>query len=199
MPPIELEIRAEIKASDFQKTLAKLRRVGKKIKSEKRLIFMGFGRVQRRKFDVKVRITKGEKFAEVVVKKGETHAASREEAVEKIPKKQFIGFVKMFALFGFWMKVGEREIHHFAFPKKAVVTLGRTGKICFVEIERMTTKAREKKDKQDLKAIAKELDLKIITAKQFYDLCDRMTKKNDWRFLGREKDYQKLARLLNKY
>lgn len=198
MPPIELELRCEIPYRQFTKVLNHLRRHGKFLKHTKRLSVMCFGKVGDNKLDVRIRTTK--QRAEVVMKKGHWHAHDRTEVIQKISPNQFLGMTRIFAELDFDMKVGERETYDFGFRPGIVITLGRGGKIVYLEVEKQTTSAKLPRDKKELTALARALNLPpFLSGQQFYALCHRLTKHVDWHFHNRPADYKKLARQLKKY
>lgn len=198
MPPIELELRCEIPIRQFNKTLNHLRRHGKFLKHTKRLSVMCFGKVGDNKLDVRIRTTK--QRAEVVMKKGHWHAHDRTEVIQKISPNQFLGMTKIFAELDFEMKVGEREAYDFSFRPETVITLARAGKIAYLEVEKQTTSVKLPRDKKELTALARNLNLPpFVSRKRFYTLCHRLTKHVDWNFHNRPADYRKLAHQLEKY
>lgn len=198
MPPIELELRCEIPYRQFTQTLNHLRRHGKFLKHTKRLSVMCFGKVGKHKLDVRIRITK--QRAEVVMKKGHWHAHNRTEVIQKISPNQFLGMTRIFAELDFDMKVGERETYDFGFPGGIDITLGRGGKIAYLEVEKQTISAKLPHDRRELTALARNLNLPpFLSGKQFYALCHRLTKLVDWHFHSHPADYHKLAGQLKKY
>lgn len=198
MPPIELELRCEIPYRQFTKVLNHLRRHGQFLKHTQRLSVMCFGKVGDNKLDVRIRTTK--QRAEVVMKKGHWHAHNRTEVIQRISPNQFLGMTRIFAELDFDMKVGERETYDFGFPGGIDITLGRGGKIVYLEVEKQTTSARLLRDKKELVALARALNLPpFLSSKQFYALCHRLTKHVDRYFHNKPADYRRLASQLKKY
>lgn len=193
---IELEIRAEIAKDDFAAVLNKLKARGKFRSKTKRLSVMFFGTVGDNTFDIRVRVTNGN--CEIVLKKGLWHAHNREETAQAINKDQFLGVVKIFSQFGFVVKVGERETHNFEFRDGIVLSLVRAGNISYLEIEKMSTREDEAEDIKELRKIAYELAVEIISGSEQLDaLCDRLSLTVDWDFSGSEADFERLKKAID--
>lgn len=195
---IELEFRAEIVKENFHKTLKKLKQQGRLLSRAKRLSVMYFGKIGKDEVDIRVRITNGD--AEVVVKKGGFHAHNRVEVSQRLEKDQFLGMTKIIAMLGFTdVKVGERETYNFDFGNGVIVSLGRGGDISYLEIEKMSTKKKQKQDIEELMNVIRNLDVQLIeTRQEFEELCLRLTETCDWRFDFSEVHYQKLQKLVEK-
>lgn len=196
---IELELRAEISKQSFIKVLNKFKKAGKLISKTKRLSVMYFGKIGKSNIDVRVRITNGK--SEVVVKRGDFHSHNRTEISQLINKSQFIGMVKLMTQLGFTdMKVGERETYNFDFRNGIIISLVKAGGISYVEVEKMTSKLKQKNDKNELVNLAQTLQINLFkNKKEFIDLCHRLTETCDWRFNNSSDNYRKLEHLLVKY
>ena len=83
-----------------------------------------------------------------------------------------MGIVRNFSLFDFKSKVTERENFDFSLPGGVCATLVKAGKICYAEFEKKSNKESLGKNKKDILAIMKQLDLVPIAKFQFYDLCE---------------------------
>lgn len=194
---IELELRAIIRKEDFDPLLEKLKKRGKLTSRTDRLSVMFYGICDKSIIDAKVRITNGK--SEVVIKKGDYHSHNRTEFSHPIPSGRFIETVRIFSQFGFGSKVFERENFNFRLPGKVTITLSKAGDYPYLEIEKMTDRKNENGDKQILEKIAGGLGVKIITdRKSYYDFCEMLTEKVDWRFHGTKKDFLKLENALKK-
>lgn len=111
-----------------------------------------------------------------------------------------LGMVRMFAQFGFATKVGEREMLNYALPGNTIVSLVSAGQIAYMELECMSSRDDLEQNKQKILAVAKQLELKLLTSKEeFYLLCDRLSEQVDWIFHADDKDYARLAELLKNY
>lgn len=195
---IELELRAEIKGSDFAKINKHLRKLGNLISETKRLSVMFFGQSGEHNFDIRVRVTNGK--AELVIKKGAFHAHDRTEIAQTINKEQFLGLAKVFSLLEFKAKVGERETLNYELPDGITASLVKAKSLAYLELEKMSSKHSLEINKQKLEAISGQLEVKIIqSSEEFNDLCSRLDKKSDWRFLGSSADFKKLSQLLKNY
>lgn len=195
---IELELRAAVKKEEYKKLLSKLRKSGTLLSHTRRLSVMFFGSFNNEQFDVRVRITDGK--AEVVIKKGEYHSHNRTENSQAITKEQLPGFAEIFSRFGFKSKVGERETCNFRLGRDITVSLVNSGKLAYIEIEKMTGKKHEEDDKLILEEVAENFGLRLIrTAEEFDTLCDKLTRQEDWAFTGSDKDVAKLKKSLKRY
>lgn len=191
---IELEIRAEVLKDNFDVTFNNLKRQGNLISETNRLSVMFFGQYNNNCLDIRIRTTNGE--SEVVIKKGEIHSQDRTEYSQKISNNQFIDMVKLMSQFGFKSKVGERKTFNFQFPNKIVISLVRVGDLSYLEIEKMADELSLKKDKSDLCALAKNLDVGIIKNREKFDnFCKRLNETVDWEFLNTDACYKKLETL----
>lgn len=195
---IELELRAEIEPSSFSAVLDELGRSGKAISRRKRLSAMFLGKISGQPFDIRVRIDDSHK-AEIVFKRGAFHSHKRIEHSEGIFKKQFLGIIKNFSLFGFKSKVTERENFNFLLPKGIFATLVRAGKICYVEFEKKSDKASLKRNRRAILVNMEEFNLVPIGEFQFKDLCGRLSRLSDWKLTGSARDFKRLRVLLRKY
>lgn len=195
---IELELRAKINKSSYNRIFKRLKREAKLISHTSRLAAMFFGKVNKNEFDIRIRITDGK--SEIVVKKGNLHAHNRTEAVCPINKSQFIQMVRLFDLFDFKAKVSERETYNFNLGNKIIFSLVKAGPFYYLEIEKMTSHKDLKKNKKILIDILKGYNIKPITRRKEYDdLCNKLTKHFDWEFKGSRQDYNKLKKLLSMY
>jgi uncharacterized protein YjbK len=192
---IELELRAIIKEEDFSEILKKLKSRGKLVSKTNRLTVAFYGMCEKNNFAISVRITDGK--SEVVIKKGDFHAHNRTEYSQKITNNKFIKMTRIFSQLDFYGKVFDRTTYNYRFPNSIMVSLVTVSDYSYIEIEKMTNKKNEKKVRLELTEIADELGLKIIdTKKAYYDYCNMLTEKVDWRFFGTKKDFAKLERIL---
>ncbi|MBU1906543.1 MAG: CYTH domain-containing protein [Candidatus Uhrbacteria bacterium] len=193
---IECEIRAEVRSKDFDKVLKDLKKQGKFAGKTERLSVMFFKCDKMGDYDLRVRITNGD--CEVVMKRGDHHAADRVETTQEIARDQFVGLARVFRQFE-WdsAKVGERTTYNFDFGDEVLVSLVRGGDICYLEIEKMTEPKNLKKTETKLEAIATELGVDLIrTRSEYYKLCQRFTDETDWQLEDKDGSYQKLAEQL---
>lgn len=196
---IELELRAEVSLNQLEKLLADLNKKNNLISHTKRLSAMFLGEVGKSKFDIRVRIDSNGK-SELVVKKGDYHAHDRTETSQEISKNQFMGMVKMFAMFDLQSKVTERENFLFDMGNDITMVLVKAGSIAYVEIEKMSHGKNIDKNKADLLSIIDGFKLKLINnGEEFNELCDRLTKYSDWIFDGSTKSVNKLEEMLKSY
>lgn len=194
---IELEFRSIIKKENFDSIFKKIKAHGKLVSTTERLSVMFFGTCEKDLFDIKVRIT--DKKSEVVIKKGDYHSHNRTEYAQNIPNDRFIDMVKIFSQFGFYTKVCERITYNFQFLNHILVSIVKADMHFYLEIEKMSDKKNEKKDKKELVEISKNLDIELIkTKKAYYDYCNMLTKTVDWEFYGTKNDFKKLKRVLKK-
>ena len=201
--PIELEIRAIITPKTIPPLRKKLLGLGfKSVSLARRTMVMSFGTVsahgldwdehKKDEIDVRCRITNGK--AEVVTKIGRTSAANRVEIGVPVSLDQMLGFSQLFGAMPLFTKVGSRQTENF---KKGTITISIVSsipsKLSYIEIERMTTREKEKKDLVVLRALAKDLGLTLIeTHQEYIDFCGLLTKKDDWRFEGTAADVKRL-------
>lgn len=192
---IELEIRAIVEKKDFGEILKKLKSLGKLASKTNRLTVAFYGTCEKKNFAISVRITDGK--SEVVIKKGDFHTHNRTEYSRKIPNGRFIEMVRILSQLDFYGKVFERTTYNYQFPGSITVSLVTVSDYSYIEIEKMTDKKNEKKVRLELAGIAGELGLKTIdTKKEYYDYCNMLTEKVDWRFFGTKKDFAKLEKQL---
>ncbi|MDD4477356.1 MAG: hypothetical protein PHY40_04385 [Patescibacteria group bacterium] len=195
---IEAEIRAEVLPKEYEKIKKNIEKIGITSSHTKRLSVMFFGEVGFKKFDIRVRITNGD--CEVVVKTGSFGSHNRVEISQNINREQFIGMVKIFAQFGFAMKIGEREVFNYSVHPDITVSLVSAGPIMYVEIEKMSDKNKIRKDVLFLRKIAKNIKLDILNSEEeFSELCQRLDEKVDQSFLGTIYDYKKLLKIYECY
>ncbi len=193
---IELELRAEISTQNKELFQNRLKDVGVLHSHTKRLSVMYFGKMGKKNFDIRVRVTNGE--CEVVVKLGSFGAHDRTEIVQKINPEEFLGMVKIFAQFDFMIEVGEREIFNYMLPDDIIVSLVSAGPISYIELEKMSSKAEVEKNNKLLNQWAKKLELQLLKSEEEFDsLCKRLAEKVDWPFHGTNKEYIKLKTLFN--
>lgn len=193
---IELELRAEVSRQEKKALIKVLNKEGTLHSQTKRLSAMCFGNLGPKKIDIRIRITNGE--CEIVIKSGSFGAYDRTEVAQKIEPNQFLGMIKIFAQFGFVMKIGERETLNYVLPGNIKVSLVSAGPIVYVELEKMSSKSDLKENNKQLREIASRLKLRLLNSeKEFNALCDRLSMKVDWSFCGAKEDYIKLSKLLN--
>lgn len=192
---IELEIRAIVEKKDFGKILKKLKDRGKLASKTNRLTVAFYGTCEKNNFAISIRITDGK--SEVVIKKGGFHTHNRTEYSQTIPNDRFIEMVRIFSQLDFYGKVFERTTYNYQFPRNITVSLVTASDYYYIEIERMTTRKDEKNIQLELMEVASGLGLQIInTKKAYYDYCDMLTEKVDWRFFGTKKDLLRLEKIL---
>lgn len=205
---IEAEIRAEIRYSDLsriQKTLNKKGFVP--TTSTKRTSVMFFGEVSQkgdgwnlhhsRVLDIRCRITNGS--AEVVTKIGQTHASDRKEITRNVTLAEMIDEACFLAHLGFFAKVGSKTTKNYTRGACTVSLVESPSRLAYAELEIMTTAKRAKTDLASLHALAKELHLEILSKKAFHELCNKLTKRDDWIFHGTSRDIQKLKREIHAF
>ncbi len=196
---IELELRAEITPNQLEELTADLNKKSKLIYHIRRLSVMFLGGIGQSKFDIRVRINSDGK-GELIAKKGDHHSHDRVEASQEISKGQFMGIVKILAMFGFQSKVTERENFVFDLGNDIKMSLVKAKSIAYVEIEKMSHKKNMEENKKELLNIANDFNLKIIdSAEEFDGLCDRLTNFSDWEFDGSLTHVEKLAETLKDY
>ncbi len=147
-------------------------------------------------FDLRVRITNGR--SEVVIKRGDHHAADRTETIQTIDPEQFVGLIRVFRQFP-WdsVKVGARTSYNFSFNEGILVSLVHAEDISYLEIEKMTEKKDLARTKIEVEQIAGKLGINPIRTKsEYYKLCQKFTDKTDWPLEDKEEHYDKLAKVL---
>lgn len=197
---IELELRGEIKIEDFNRILRLISRHGKFLSKTRRLSVMFFINKKDNSLDIRVRVTNGR--CEVVLKHGAYHAGDRIEVSQPIRPDQFMGMVRIFSnMHVSDCKVGEREIFNYGFPGGIVVSLVKARSIAYLELEKLTNRARLKNDTETVRGLAERFGFTLFKSdREFLDLCRRLTlKSGDWNFRDTPEHYRKLSRLLNKY
>lgn len=195
---IELEIRAEVPAQEREHLKMHLEKMGTFHSHTRRLSVMCFGNIGKKILDIRVRITNGE--CEVVVKSGPFGSHDRTEVAQKINVGDFLGMVKIFAQFGFDMKVGERENFNYVFPDDITASLVLAGPVSYIELEKMSSKIEAKRNIEKLRQYADQLGLQLLKSEEEFDeLCNRLSEKTDWRFRDTKEDYAKLEKALNRY
>lgn len=201
--PIELEIRGEISPKELLALRKKLLGLGYKPSSTtRRTMVMSFGTVsasglhwdekKKDEIDVRCRVTNGS--AEVVAKIGRTSAHNRVEVSVPVSVEEMLKFAQLFGAMPLFTKAGSRHTENF---KKGTITVSLVSsipsKLAYIEIERMTTRAKEAADLVVLRALAKELGVTLWeTHQQYLDFCNVLTKKDDWEFGGSAADVKKL-------
>lgn len=196
---IELELRAEVSLDQFDALLSDLKKKQKILSHTKRLSVMFLGAINQVNFDIRVRISSNGK-TELVIKKGDYHTHNRIEFSQEIKQDQFIGFVKIFSLFGFQAKVAERENFAFDLGDNIAMVLVKAGPIAYVEIEKMSNEKNIDENRDKLLRIVNSFNLKLIdNGDEFNELCDRLTRYCDWVFDGTASHIEKLETLLKAY
>ncbi len=198
MNNIECEIRAVVESKNFDSLLETLKSKGQYLNRTDRLSVMFFRRSNNGDYDLRVRVTNGE--YEVVLKRGDHHAADRVETEQTISADELVGMARVFRQFD-WdsAKVGERETHNLDFGNGVLVALVRAGNIAYLEIEKMTDEDTLKQTQIELEALAQDLGVELIkTRKEYYKLCQRFTNETDWLLEGTETDYKRLTEQLKK-
>jgi adenylate cyclase class IV len=148
--------------------------------------------------DVRCRVTNGK--AEIVTKIGRVSAANRVEVSVPVSIDDMLKFTRLFGAMPFLSKVGSRYTENF---KKGgtVVSLvaSHSKKLCYIEIERMTTREKEQADLVILHAVAKDLGVEIWNAhQQFLDFSTRLTEQEDWIFKGTADDVKRMKAEIKK-
>lgn len=204
---IEVELRGEIKSEDIPRMRRELTKRGFKLETKyRRIMVMNFGFVSSRGDKMKVgkpqwadlrcRMTNGK--GEIMCKIGEGHAHNRREISVPVSKKDFLHFAEMFGSMGFFTKVGTREAATYLKGPIQVALVNSPSGLAYFELEIMSDRKNEKKDIAKLRALAKELGLALVFGKKdFFAFCDKLTKRDDWRFTGTAKDLTRLAREIN--
>lgn len=208
MKSIEVEIRAEIKPHDVGRVEKKLKTLGFKIASTtNRTSVMSFGMTdaqgrgwnkhKKKDVDIRCRVTNGK--AEVVVKTGETHLSNRLELSSDVSMEQFYQFAAMVASTGLFTKVGSKMTKNYKKGSVVVSIVQSPSGITYVEIERMSTRVLEKKTLNQLQELANALELHVIESrKAFLELCERLTRIDDWEFNGTPQDLKRLKKEIEK-
>ncbi|OGY43952.1 MAG: hypothetical protein A2729_01355 [Candidatus Buchananbacteria bacterium RIFCSPHIGHO2_01_FULL_39_14] len=194
---IELELRAEVSLRRYKNLINQLAVLGKLHSQAKRLSVMYFGKINGKQIDLRVRVTNGN--CEVVVKSGPFGSPERIEISQKIKPEQFLGMVKIFEQFEFTTKVGERKILNYSLPNHITASLVFTGLISYIELECLSNFSELKNNKHNLMKLARQLDIKILNAKEFNLLCQRLSDSVDWAFEGTAAHYKKLSTIFNQY
>jgi adenylate cyclase class IV len=199
--PIELELRAEIHATDVQDLEKRLRTLGFKRSSiTRRTSIMHFGHVTRfdqhtctdkDHVDIRCRITNGK--AEVVSKIGALHIHNRTEIGTPVSLKDMVAFGRMFAAMGFYSKAGSRLNINFKKGGICITFTQSPSGLAYIEIEKMSTPEQEKIDLREIQSIAKTLRVDPWkTQQQYYDFCDRFKIEDDWDFHGTDEEIKRL-------
>ena len=195
---IELELRAEVLSENLKSIKSRLENLGTLHSHTKRLSIMYFGAIEEKKIDIRVRVTNGQ--SEVVIKSGSFGAHDRVEIAQPISLDQFIGFVRIFAQFGFTAKVGERETFNYSLSNDVVASLVIAGTIAYIELEKMSLPEEVKGNIQELKNIAEQLKLTLIDSEnQFDELCGRLDKTVDWPFNCSTDECKRIEEILREY
>ncbi len=201
---IEVELRGEIRRADIPKIQRHLTARGFKLEKRfRRTMVMSFGYVEglgqklkRGKLqwaDLRCRITNGK--AEIMCKIGEGAAYNRREISIPVSKRDFLRFSEMFGSMAFFTKVGTRETIAYRKGPIQVALVKSPSGLAYFELEIMSSRKHEKKDIAKLRALAKEMGLKrIFGKKEFFAFCDKLTRRDDWRFTGTAKDLKRLAK-----
>ncbi len=201
--PIELEIRAVIDPKSIPALGKTLLSLGfKSVSKTRRTMVMFFGTVsasglnwdegKKDEVDIRCRVTNGK--AEVVTKVGRTSAANRIETSVPVSLVDMLKFAQSYATMPLMSKVGSRQTENF---KKGTITVSIVSavpsKLSYIELERMTTRKKEGADLKVLQALAKTLDLNLIkTHEEYLELCDQLSKGDDWVFRGTVTDIKRL-------
>ena len=201
--PIELEIRGEIPYRTIPAFTKRLLAAGfRHHSSTRRTSVMSFGAThgggsgwksarEPEEVDIRCRITNGK--AEVVAKIGVTDAHNRIEIGQPVTLKELINFARMFGHMGFFTKVGSKVTENYQRKRTIVSIVHSPSKITYVEIEKMSTREQEAADLQELTILAKDLGLTPFPSrKAFLELCERLTKQDDWEFRGSDADIKRL-------
>lgn len=203
---IEVELRGEIRVADIPKIEQTLRAHGFKIeKSYRRTMAMSFGWVQGNGermqksapqwADLRCRMTNGK--GEIMCKIGKASAHNRREISVPVNTQDFLRFAEMFGAMGFFTKVGTREAIAYRKGKIQVALVQSPSGLAYVELEIMSDRAHEKQDVAVLRALAKELGLTLWPSeKEFFAFCDKLTRRDDWRFKGTPADIKRLTRAI---
>lgn len=194
---IELELRAEIPINEVKNIKKRLSKIGEVSSITKRLSVMFFGKINKQKTDIRVRVTNGE--CEVVVKFGSFGSHNRIELCQKIEKNQFFGMVKIFSQFKFDIKVGERETFNYKLKNDIVISLVLAENIAYIEFEKMSFDTDVIENKIRLQKLVNNLNLQILNESEFNILCQKLNELVDWTFHGLDCEYLKLKNIFKKY
>lgn len=201
---IEVELRGEIKPADIKPLAQKLISKGFSLeKRYRRTMAMSFGWVQGRGermkksapqwADLRCRITNGK--GEIMCKIGKASAHNRREISVPVSKSDFLRFAEMFGAMGFFTKVGTREAVAYRKGKIQVAFVKSPSGLAYIELEIMSDRKHENADAAVLRMLAEELGVKLWpTEKEYFAFCDKLTRRDDWRFKGSASDLQKLAK-----
>lgn len=202
--PIELELRGEINFDEIPTFETRLRRLGfRKQAITRRVSVMSFGYTSPNKtgqrtppqteIDLRCRVTNGK--AEVVAKIGATHAANRLEITQPIRPRDLPNWARLFGSLGFFTKVGSKTTINYRRKDISIAIVQSPSRIVYIELEKMSNKQNEHKDLKELYALAKRLTLPLLKNRAaFLELCQRLTKQDDWEFHGTPKDLQRLKK-----
>lgn len=198
----EIELRAEIPFTKRQTIEKKILSQVPITSSDDRLSVLFLGSIKDIDFDIRVRIN-SDKYAEIVLKRGNFHAHDRLELTQRITPAQFLGFIRIFNALGFQSKVMRRKTKRFFVEKEQCeIALVDAENISYIEVERMVN-TRDKKaieqERSKLTKILTNLNLVPIDKKRFDDLCQRLTNQVDWVFTGSKEDYRKLEAELKSF
>lgn len=198
----EIELRAEVPVVKRQMIEKRVLSQVPLTSSDNRLSVLFLGSIDNIDFDIRVRIN-SDKYAEVVLKRGNFHAHDRLELNQKIVPEQFLGFVKIFSALGFKSKVMHRKTKRFFSEKEQYeIALVDAETISYIEVERIVDTKDKKvveQERNKLTTILTKLGLVPIDKKQFDDLCQRLTTQVDWVFTGSKEDYRKLEAELKSF
>lgn len=195
---IELELRAEVTADQYNRVHNMLKTLGTLHSETKRLSAMFFGVIGTATHDIRVRCTNGR--CEVVMKTGTSfNAHDRVEISQSIQPDQFVGLAKMFAQFQFESKVGSRETLNFNLPGDVLASLVRAGQLTYLELEKMASPESAELIRQELAALLETFSLDSFTSEAYSKFCNTLTDHVDWTFTGSPSDIQRLEAQLAQY
>ena len=107
---------------------------------------------------------------------------------------------EIFSHFGFRSEVAERETYNFNLGRGVIFSIVRRTYIFYVEIEKMSRQKDVDKNRRSLVEIMNAFGLKSITKESdFNKLCDKLSKRSNWKFTGSAPDLNRLKKLLKKY
>lgn len=188
---IEVELRAVVEHTDFDRVLRFLATQGLMTSKTHRLMVMFFGEASGQEMDIRVRITNG--AAELVMKQGDRYGHNRIEEAQPIFKEQMVGLARVISLLNYRSKVGEREIFNFDLGNGVTASLVAAGEICYLEYEKMSNAAEADQVKITLEKMMVAVGLPIIASKEeFQVLTNRLTNEVDWKFTGSPDDCARL-------
>lgn len=207
MKSIEVEIRAEIPNAQISEIKTKLKSLGFRfIQSKRRTSLMAYGQVHAKgsgwnlkryeDVDLRARVTNGS--AEVVAKIGQTSTHNRAEFSSDVSMEQFYEFACMIGHMGFFAKVGSKRHDDFRKGKIDVSIVQSPSGIAYIELEIMADRKGEAMAHARLKELAAKLHLKTLTHNAFLELCERLTKHDDWEFDGSIADLSRLKKEIQK-